>query len=601
MKKIGSFVLFFIFFSPVYAQLSFKAEVDRNQMGVDDELELVLTLKSSKKISSFYPNMSLMKDFEITRQSSSQSTSISIINSQMTKTITKKWIYFLSPSRQGVAQIPSFSLKVKNQTYKTKPLVIKVVPGSLGSVKKKSSRSSSFLSPFSPFDEPDEMFNRFFKSRRLSLNDVKKNVFIKAKVSDDSLYLGQSVFVDFYLYVHPQMRLTNYQITPPELKGFWKESLKSYGTKIIFEDVPYKGETFKRALLTSLVLSPIKTGVLSINSLSLGFNLLSVGLFGSSYTVKSDSKKIVVKPLPSPKPDNFTGGVGDFAMSFSLDSTKVKVNEVVSLKLNFQGRGNARLIDVPDLQIKNIQILKGEKKSGFLENKKSFKNIELLLIPLEPGLIETPEIKLSFFNPYKKSFYYKKIPSLQFNVSGTSSVSAKEDVVEKKTPFNVDQYFNSSYFSLSFAPLDQFVLGLFVLILVILVLLYKYYILFFRKKSHTISIQISHRLNKIDHHIYRGDVRSFAKESLNLFQFTLNFCFDSEHQSLRQIMELLSPRWKDSVKDPIFKTIERLEVLAFAPNDPMLRLDKKKEMRQLYKDIKSQISLLIKKGGLFDR
>ena len=51
---------------------------------------------------------------------------------------------------------------------------------------------------------------------------------------------------------------------------------------------------------------------------------------------------IDVKPLPAGKPADFSGGVGEFNITSSINSTNVKTNDAVTVKLVISGTGNLK-------------------------------------------------------------------------------------------------------------------------------------------------------------------------------------------------------------------------------------------------------------------
>ena len=57
-----------------------------------------------------------------------------------------------------------------------------------------------------------------------------------------------------------------------------------------------------------------------------------------------------VKPLPGDKPADFSGGVGEFSISSSINSTNVKTNDAVTIKLVISGTGNLKLIGDPEVK-----------------------------------------------------------------------------------------------------------------------------------------------------------------------------------------------------------------------------------------------------------
>ena len=56
-----------------------------------------------------------------------------------------------------------------------------------------------------------------------------------------------------------------------------------------------------------------------------------------------------VKSLPSPKPADFSGGVGKFSISSQLRNSEFKTNQAASIVYKVQGTGNVKYVQLPDL------------------------------------------------------------------------------------------------------------------------------------------------------------------------------------------------------------------------------------------------------------
>ena len=55
-------------------------------------------------------------------------------------------------------------------------------------------------------------------------------------------------------------------------------------------------------------------------------------------------------PLPTGKPADFSGGVGEFNISSSINSKELKTNDAITIKLVISGTGNLKLISNPEIK-----------------------------------------------------------------------------------------------------------------------------------------------------------------------------------------------------------------------------------------------------------
>ena len=92
---------------------------------------------------------------------------------------------------------------------------------------------------------------------------------------------------------------------------------------------------------------------------------------------KSNPVSIQVLPIPHKnRPKNFTGAVGQFRVTGELGGEKVKVNQPVSLKLRFEGRGNPKLIDLPEVHFPSeFEVYDTKKEQKFFDRRKELQRV----------------------------------------------------------------------------------------------------------------------------------------------------------------------------------------------------------------------------------
>ena len=113
----------FCFFSVlVYANnIEMYSSVNRTSVALNETLQLTISIKGDSKSLPYF-SVPTLKDFNI--YGSSQSKSMSIVNGQITNTVS--YIYTLSPKKEGEYEIPSFKVEHNGQTYETDPIKITV-------------------------------------------------------------------------------------------------------------------------------------------------------------------------------------------------------------------------------------------------------------------------------------------------------------------------------------------------------------------------------------------------------------------------------------------------------------------------------------------
>ncbi len=424
MLKSVLFGIVFLFASHLQAQ-SFVATVDNNKVSENDRFELRFTFegKNLNALKNFSPPS--LKEFRVL-SGPNQSTSMQIINGVSSSSLTLS--YILMPNTTGAYTIGSASVQYEGQTLTTSPIKVSVVKGSQ---KPKEENSSG-----------------------VSNQEIAENLFIRASVDKNRVYIGEQVTVSYKLYT--RLNMGNGSIDKqPQYQGFWAEPIDldqndSYKIEIV-DGKQYNTRIFKR-----VALFPTQTGVLQITPLESTIqiqvqkkknpNNVRDDFFGDpfgraeivEYKAKSNTLKVDVMPLPeNNKPESFRGAVGKFNFSAVLDRQKTKTNEPINLKLDITGTGNIKLLELPPFALPNgfekydpkidEQINRSGKISGS-------KKAEYLLIPRVAGSREIPPIEFSYFDPEKRS--YQTISSKAFSVSieqgqGGASDYANQQSIEQ--------------------------------------------------------------------------------------------------------------------------------------------------------------------------
>ncbi|MCC6256661.1 MAG: protein BatD, partial [Ignavibacteriaceae bacterium] len=425
MVKSILFGMLFLFVSVGNAQ-SFVATVDNNKVAENDRFELRFTFegKNLNNLKNFNPPS--LKEFKVL-SGPNQSTSMQIINGVSSSSLTLS--YILLPNTTGTYTIGSASIQSEDKTFTTDPIKINVVKGS---------------------QKPKDQSNS-----QVSNEEIAKNLFIRATIDKNKVYLGEQVTITYKLYTRLNIAAQMSVDKLPQYQGFWAEELET-ARNITFNREVIDGQQYSVGLLKRAALFPNQTGKLEVTPFELTIpiqvqkkksqNNVWDDFFGDpfgrsevvEYQAKSNTLKLDVIPLPeNNKPSSFRGAVGRFDFDVSIDKQKTKTNEPITLKFNISGSGNIKLLELPPFELPNgfekydpkieEQINRSGKISGT-------KKAEYLLIPRIAGSREIPAIEFSYFDPENKS--YHTIKSKSFNVTIEQGQSTGNDIVNQQ---NINQ------------------------------------------------------------------------------------------------------------------------------------------------------------------
>lgn len=380
----------------VFAQ-KFFASVSHSKISVDDRFELSFTF-SGENLSNLEnltpPDLSKF----LIISGPNQSSSIQFVNGA--SSASKTFTYYLKAKSLGTITIGSASIEYRGKVYKSEPVSVEIVKGATSRDKQKN-------------EEPSVD------------SEIAENLFVKAFADKRKVYQGEQVTITYKLYTRLNIASQMSVSKLPQYKGFWAEELET-AKNIIFSTETVDGKQFRVGVLKKAALFPNQSGELSVTPFELNVPVLvqkkrrSNNIFDDfftdpfgrgqtvDYSAKSNTLRINVLPLPTEgKPESFNGAVGDFTLNSSLDKSKTKANEPVSLKINIRGNGNIKLIDISEVKLPpgvekydpkvSEQINRSNKISGK-------KTIEYLIVPRTPGAKRIAGIPFSFFNPNKKSY-----------------------------------------------------------------------------------------------------------------------------------------------------------------------------------------------------
>jgi len=410
MRRIGNLtaILIFLLFAALCgADISFTASVDRTTISEGEQVQLTLTLEGSGISGAPQPELPPMPDWDILGSTSSSSTSISIVGTKMESRVTRNYIYALAPRKTGTLTIPSVKINVGGKLYSTQPIDIEVVKGA-------PSQPPSGV----PGGGRQGGQGKAGEPKLSSEQVAGDKVFISAWASKKKAYLGEKITVEFWLYT--RLNVAQLSISKePKMTGFWVSpeftaKTLDYQTKVI------NGIRYSAALLTRYSIYALTAGKKTIEPMELvGVVQLPPRDFFDFWgrteqvTIRSRPVEIEILPLPEAnKPADFTGAVGDFMISASLDKTEIKTNEAFTLRIEVKGSGNFNAIQEPKIELPKSF----DKYESHAQEKGNAKVFEIVLMPREKGEFVIPPVSFSFFNPATEKYRTVSTNPIKINV-----------------------------------------------------------------------------------------------------------------------------------------------------------------------------------------
>lgn len=403
MKRLSLYILFTLLLSSALAaNVSFTASAP-NAVVVDNQFRLTYKLNVDAKGRDLRVNLGNFR--HLAGPSESSSSSISIVNGSMTKTVSKTFTYILMAEKEGTFTIPAATITHKGKEYKSNASTIKVLKADAPEAKTTQKTNGSISN---------------------------KDLFIRTIVSKRKVHQQEYLVATVKLYTRTNIGgVENVQF--PDFNGFLAYDLvKPNSINYTVENVD--GRNYNVAILRQTLLYPQRSGKLTIGEAKLDAtvriksNRGQRDLFGDFYStyqnvrksLKANAQTITVEPFPAGKPANFSGISGSgITLKGVVDKTTVKANEPITLKITIAGNGNLKLVNTPDITFPADFETYDPKSENNLKNTTSgtrgSRTFEYLVIPRYAGDFTIPSYSMSYFDV--KSNSYKTISTPSYNLT----------------------------------------------------------------------------------------------------------------------------------------------------------------------------------------
>ena len=407
-KKLSILILLLTGLLVQAEEVQFTASAPK-VVSVGEQFRLTFTL-NKKADQLLQPDLSVFN--VLMGPSSSYSQSTSIVNGKMTRSVSYTYTYILQAKNPGEFIISSATAKVGKKSFKSQPIKIEVVNGG----QKASTQTTASGSG-----------NNVVNTGVVSNEDL----FVRVSVNRKEVYTGEHLTATIKIY--SKVNLSGFEdVKFPTFDGFLKSDIETPPLRSLDRE-NVNGQIYGTGVISRVVLFPQKSGTLMIDPVEIeclvqqrsskASNSFFDDFFDSYKTVrksiKSPALKIKVKPLPPGKPANFSGAVGSFKLSASVDKVEVKANEAVTLKVRISGNGNLKLIaplkvDFPlDFESYDPKISSNLKTD--LSGSSGTKTFEYLMIPRFKGDYRISPLSFNYFDPATGK--YKTLHSKEFQIN----------------------------------------------------------------------------------------------------------------------------------------------------------------------------------------
>lgn len=549
------------------------------------------------------------KGFEVIYgPSTSTQSSFQIINGHTTQSSSVTYTFVILAAMPGTYTLGPATATYDGKTIKSNTISIKVLPiGQGGANTGNSSGTAQGRQSSRPVTTGSDIST--------------KDLFMTATASRTNVYEQEAILLTYKIYT--LVNLIELDGKLPTLDGFQIQEIPLPRNKE-FQIEQYNGRNYRTVIWSQYVLFPQKEGNLVIPSITYEGTVVTqnraidpIDAFFNGTSAQMELKKKITTPrlnikvsaLPN-KPADFSGGVGSFTLSSSVNTRELLTNDALTLKVQVKGHGNMKLLGTPIVEWpKDFETYDAKINDNFslthngLQGAKEF---EFLAVPRHAGTYTIPPVKFIYFDPANRS--YKTLTSEAYTItvkkgSGSSSQAVsdfsgqQQDVRELGQDIRYIKTGKANYMNTSgsfFGSLLYIATYLIIAILAILAgILGRKYIYNTsdsnRNRVRKANKQATKRLKKAEKLLSSDDRNAFYDEVLKALN---GYISDKLGMPLTEVnkenlrAELSSRQVSDEDVNQYIRAMEDCEFARYAPGDPNAA------MEQVFKSATDAISRL---------
>ncbi|SEO33836.1 BatD family protein [Mucilaginibacter sp. OK283] len=344
--KLKYYILLFLLFctTAIFAQgIKFTSSVSKTEVGTTEQFEVSFTINSNGE--KFVPPN--FNGFLVV-SGPNVSQSMTVINGASSSSMA--YSYDLVAVKEGTYTIGPATIVVNGKQLSTSPIKIKVVKG--------ASAAQANAARQQQQQQQQQVQGKGIVAGHSK--DINRDLFIRADVNKTSAYIGEQLTLSYRLYT--RVALVGSELEKmSDQNGFYSQEIKSLNSPnaVQWRIETIKGIKYNVTEIKQNILFPERAGNITIDPMIMDFivretvpsadpfdNFFGGGSYNDvKYKIKSSPVVIHVKPLPeSGKPASFSGAVGRFSISASVDKTSLKANEPLNYKITLKGKGNLKLL-----------------------------------------------------------------------------------------------------------------------------------------------------------------------------------------------------------------------------------------------------------------
>lgn len=419
MKRTFSILLLFLTaFGSLLAQVTFKVQAPE-MAEVGQRIRI-----------SYVVNTTDVEDFQtgdfsgfnvLYGPSTSKSSSFSMTNGRTSHSSTLTFTYTVVPTKEGTCKVPVATIVVDGKQIKSNSATIEVLPSSNAQQPQQNGRQGG--------GGAGQQQQNAGSTGQIAKGDL----YMTVTANRQKIYEQEAVMLTYKLYTLVNIQQISGDM--PQLDGCHVQEMdRAAQMSLKYERV--NGRNYGTAVWKQYVLFPQKTGKLKVPSITFDTQVevqnhsmdpFDIFFGGGSLSqmvhkqITAPALEIEVMPLPTPKPDNFSGAVGKFSISASLTPEQVKANDAATLRLAVSGQGNMKLMKAPKVDFpKDFEVYdpkESNQSTNTATGAKGTITYDYVIVPRHGGKFSIPPVSFCYFDPESSKYITLQTESFSLDVA----------------------------------------------------------------------------------------------------------------------------------------------------------------------------------------
>ncbi len=441
MRKFISFCALLCVAVIAAAQTSVEVSLPRN-VAAGDRFSVTVTVNNPEGRVADFKAPTLPGCTFLGGPGVSTSSYTSIINGRMQSSKSTGYTFTYQADKEGVVKVPQVDVNVDGKNYSTQAGQFTVLPAS------QSRQNQGGWGQPAPSQRQQPGANRNSSDFQVGSNEL----FMRVALSNNNVWEQQAVECTIKLYSINGQVSSLAAAAIPTFDGCLIEVIGMPNT-LEWHSETVNGKTYYTATVYRALLYPQRSGDISLSggeyNVQVYRQMLVQDFFSArpvmqekEVTLKPQATTLHVKPLPEPRPANFSGAVGKFSASSRLVGNTFKTNEASSLIYTVEGTGNIKFLTEPtidfpsEFEVYDPHVESNASISG--HNMTGSQTIEYTFVPQSVGKFNIGAHEFVYFDPSKGQYVTESVPGFEINVErgadvSNSAVVAKSDIQAKNT------------------------------------------------------------------------------------------------------------------------------------------------------------------------